>query len=138
MTEMKMTRQRRVILEELASTTSHPTADELLERVRRRLPHVSLGTIYRNLDVLDKAGMVHRLETDGHQRRYDADLRPHWHVRCVECDRLDDVFDLPFETSIENVRSRAHYTIIGHRLEFLGICPACRQNATRRRSTTTA
>jgi len=123
---LKMTRQRQIILEELLDQRTHPTADQLFERVRRRLPRVSLGTIYRNLEQMGRAGMIHRLEVDGRQRRYDANLQPHWHVRCIRCDSVDDIFELPLHQLTEGVRSAHDYQIVGHRLEFLGICPKCR------------
>ena len=59
--QRRKTRQRRVILEELQSVKSHPTAIELFELVRRRLPRVSLGTVYRNLDLLARAGFIEKL-----------------------------------------------------------------------------
>ena len=62
-----MTRQRRVILEALRGTTSHPTADEVYEMVRRRLPRISLGTVYRNLEILSGEGLVAKLEMAGTQ-----------------------------------------------------------------------
>ncbi|MCF6287226.1 MAG: transcriptional repressor, partial [Candidatus Hydrogenedentes bacterium] len=61
----RMTRQRMVILEQLQAMHSHPTADELYVVVRRQLPNVSLGTIYRNLDVLTKSGQVRKLDSGG-------------------------------------------------------------------------
>ena len=73
----RMTDQRRVILEELRATKSHPTADELYRDVRRRLPKISLGTVYRNLDILNKAGMINKLDFGSGQSRYDADLSNH-------------------------------------------------------------
>jgi Fur family ferric uptake transcriptional regulator len=69
-----MTRQRKVILEEIRKTDSHPTADELYQRVRQRLPHVSLGTIYRNLETLAASGLIQKLEMGGSQKRFDGNL----------------------------------------------------------------
>ena len=66
----RMTRQRRVILEEIRRTNSHPAADEIYERVRKRLPRISLGTVYRNLDVLCELGEIQRLELSGAMKRY--------------------------------------------------------------------
>ncbi|MGE5577510.1 MAG: Fur family transcriptional regulator, partial [Syntrophothermus sp.] len=53
-----MTRQRQIILEELKNVTTHPTADEVYEMVRRRLPRISLGTVYRNLELLAEEGII--------------------------------------------------------------------------------
>jgi len=129
MTEMKFHRntpQRRVILEELQKTSAHPTAAELYAEVRRRLPKISLGTVYRNLDLLAEMGKIQKLDLGGGEARFDGNVQPHYHVRCVRCGRVDDVDGLPGETRIDRPREAAGYEVIGHRLEFLGICPRCK------------
>ena len=73
-----MTRQRPVILEELKNLTTHPTADELYSMVRRRLPRISLGTVYRNLEILSEMGLAQKLESAGAQRRYGGDVTDLW------------------------------------------------------------
>jgi len=124
--DLRMTRQRRVILKELRENRSHPAADEVYQMVRRRLPRISLGTVYRNLEVLSAHGMIRKLELGGSQRRFDGDSANHYHVRCVRCDRVEDA---PIETvgEIEDALRRvSDFEIIGHRLEFMGICPTCK------------
>ena len=66
------TRQREVILEELRKLRSHPTAPVLYEIVRRRLPRISLGTVYRNLELLAKSGVVRKLELSDSEARFDG------------------------------------------------------------------
>lgn len=127
MHKLRMTLQRRVILEELRKARTHPTADELYEVVRRRLPRISLGTVYRNLDALCRCGLIQKLELSGSQRRFDADLRPHYHVRCVRCGRVDDAPIEPLQGLDEAAQAACDYEIFGHRLKFLGICPECRR-----------
>ncbi len=124
---LRMTRQRRVILDELRKVTSHPTADEIYNMVRRRLPGISLGTVYRNLEILSDSGMIQKLESCGSARRYDGNVKMHYHVRCVRCGRVDD---LPLSTlpALESaVRKGCGYEILGYRLEFMGVCPKCRK-----------
>lgn len=124
-----MTRQRQVILEELRRTTSHPTADDVYDMVRQRLPKVSLGTVYRNLDILSTRGLIRKLELGGTQRRFDGNATDHYHVRCIRCGRVDDVPTQPL-TTIENaLRKVTDYDIIGHQLEFIGLCPQCKKEA---------
>lgn len=125
--QQRMTRQRSVILETLVHMRCHPTADELYDRVRQQLPNVSLGTIYRNLDLLTRAGRVRRLEIAGIQARFDAELEPHHHVRCTRCGRVDDVA-IADETEVHSpARSRQGFSITGFRIEYDGICPDCRK-----------
>ena len=123
----RMTRQRRVILDELRRANVHPTADELHARVRRRLPHISLATVYRNLDLLSEAGEVRKIELAGQQRRYDGCTETHQHVRCVRCGRIDDMPCTPMPALAGEVRDRLDYEIVDCRIEFSGVCPACRK-----------
>lgn len=122
----RSTPQRRIVLEELRKVTSHPTAVELHGMVRHRLPRISLGTVYRNLELLAEQGVVMKLELGGAESRFDGNVAPHHHVRCVRCGRVSDVHGLPESMLREDVAKAAGYRIIGYRLEFIGVCPACR------------
>lgn len=123
--KLRMTKQRRVILEELRKDNIHPTADQLYEMVRKRLPHISLGTVYRNLEILTSLGEIQTLEISGSQKRYDGIPHKHYHIRCVNCDRVDDAPIAPLNRLEDELYGATVYTIMGHRLEFLGLCPAC-------------
>ena len=121
-------RQRDVILEELRKRTSHPTAAHLYAAVRRRLPRISLGTVYRNLEVLTQEKRIRRLQIAGGEARFDACLAPHHHVRCALCGRIDDV---PEPSPGPRVSEElCGYEILEMRLEYLGICPECRRTDT--------
>jgi Fur family transcriptional regulator, ferric uptake regulator len=124
-----MTQQRMVILEELRRVNTHPSADEIYAMVRRRLPRVSLGTIYRNLEVLSASGEIQRLDSGSSLKRFDGRAERHYHIRCDRCDRLADLF---FEVGLD-LDARAgdftDFSIVGHKLEFVGICPDCRRAA---------
>lgn len=120
-----MTQQRRVILEELRKENVHPTADQLYETVRKRLPRISLGTVYRNLETLTALGEIQTLELSGSQKRYDGIPQRHYHIRCINCDRLDDAPIAPMSSLEDKLYGSTVYTIIGHRLEFMGLCPDC-------------
>lgn len=124
-TSLRMTKQRQVILEELCSVTTHPTADDMYEMVRKRLPNVSLGTVYRNLEILSENGVIQKLDVGGTKKRFDGNVSTHCHVRCKECGRVDD---LEFEAGIDlekEARPYTDYQILKHRLEFIGTCPSC-------------
>ena len=135
----RSTRQRRMILEELAKVTCHPSADEVYEMVRRRLPRVSLGTVYRNLELLSEAGLILKLAPGGSQMRFDADTRPHYHIRCTRCGHVDDLAvsgvsedDPEMRGAVRSLAKMqrllakcSKYDIIGYNLEFAGLCPSC-------------
>jgi Fur family ferric uptake transcriptional regulator len=114
-----------VILDELRKVTSHPTAVELYEIVRRRLPKISLGTVYRNLDLLAEMGTIRKVSLAGVEARFDGDIGRHDHIRCVRCGRLDDVAGAVVDLPCGQTDKVAGYTVIGHRLEFVGVCPEC-------------
>ncbi len=120
------TRQRRVVLEELMKLSSHPTAAELYELTRRRLPKISLGTVYRNLELLAQTGTIRKLGSVGSEARFDGNATKHHHVRCVCCGRVDDTHELRVEPVQHEHRHLAGYKILGYHLEFDGICPECK------------
>jgi len=120
-----MTRQRRVILEELRKVDTHPSADEVYEMVRKRLPRISLGTIYRNLEILSESGDIQKLEPGCSLKRFDGNPSAHCHIRCIRCNRVADMPIVPaLEVDLKQVDS-TDFEIIGHRLEFFGLCPRC-------------
>lgn len=124
--------QRQIILEELQREKTHPSAQEIYERVRHRLPKISLGTVYRNLEQLAAQGLIQKVEGAGGQRRFDGDLTAHYHVRCLYCGRVEDA-PLPLLSRLNQTFAQmSDYTIMGHRLEFFGICPLCREAAAKK------
>lgn len=126
MTQTRMTRQRAVILEELRKVTSHPTADEVYSIVRERLPRISLGTVYRNLDFLADSGQILKLEAAGSTKRFDGETAWHQHVRCTQCGCIGDIM-VPRPAPETNEISVAGFIITGARVEYDGICDACAQ-----------
>ncbi len=125
---LRMTRQRQGILEELRKTDTHPSADELFSRVRQHMPRISLGTVYRNLEILSELGEIQTIEMAGSLKRFDGIAENHYHIRCLVCDRLVDA-PLTVSTELENtVQGYTDFSICGHKLEFSGVCPHCRRH----------
>jgi len=122
-----ITKQRQVILEELKKAVSHPTADEVFLMVRQRLPRISLGTVYRNLELLSENGMIQKLDWSGRQKRYDGNFENHYHIRCLNCGRVEDVLIKPLPVVEETFRPVTDYKIMGYRLEVLGLCANCKK-----------
>ncbi len=121
----RTTKQRRLILEALRNTDRHPTADEIFGLVRSKLPRISLGTVYRNLEVLAEQGLVQRLDGGGRQRRFDARTEDHYHVRCLGCGRVADLPSLRIDIPAREAAAGTDFEVVGFGLEFLGICPVC-------------
>jgi Fur family transcriptional regulator, ferric uptake regulator len=125
-TRLRMTTQRQVILDELKKLKSHPTAGELCQIVRRRLPRISLGTVYRNLEILSRQGMIQKLDVGGTEMRFDGTTDNHYHLRCLNCGKVADV-EMDVIPGLEHkVDGAAGYEVLAHRLEFMGLCPDCK------------
>ncbi len=93
--------------------------------VRGKLPSISLGTVYRNLEILSANGIVKKLGPEEGKMRFDGNARRHHHVRCAVCGRVDDVEVLSFAAPEVRVQRMSGYRITGYNLEFVGICPRC-------------
>lgn len=123
---MRSTRQRALILDAVQSTMTHPTAGWIYQQVRRRLPRISLGTVYRNLQVLQRAGCIAEIRHGRMPSRYEAVLDRHYHIRCLRCGRLDDLPISP-RRSLERAAERvSHYEVWDHSVDVIGVCPRCR------------
>ena len=122
---LRMTKQRQTILDELCKLKSHPTADEMYQILRKKMPRISLGTVYRNLEILSDCGMIQKIDVGGTQKRFDGNASPHYHIRCIRCNKVEDI-DIEPNKKIENTAHHiSNYTVLRHHTEFIGICPAC-------------
>ena len=126
----RSTLQRQIILEEVKRLTTHPTADDIYEKVKARLPHISLGTVYRNLDVLAANGDIVKLAPGRTQMRFDGNLESHYHMTCIHCGRIEDLplsaSDNPVDILEKMTSHLTKYGVFGHKLEFVGICEECK------------
>ena len=121
----RLSKQRKVILEELRKVKTHPTADEVYDMVRKIIPRISLGTVYRNLEFLCSKGLVLKLGAPGAQKRFDGTPEPHPHIRCSVCTAVADVeCDIVIPEIPESCA--AGYAIHSTNVEFVGVCPKCR------------
>ncbi|MGQ9825300.1 MAG: Fur family transcriptional regulator [Desulfotomaculales bacterium] len=123
----RMTRQKRLVLEILRNTDTHPTADWVYEQARKVIPDISLGTIYRNLGYLKSTGEIMELNYGSTFSRYDGNPLNHYHFVCQKCGRVFDL-DLPLLAGLEEeVSRRTKMAVTSHRLEFYGYCDVCRE-----------
>lgn len=107
------------------STMDHPTAEWVFREARRRLPRISLGTVYRNLKQLAGAGLIHEIHSGGQQARFDGNTGRHYHIRCMGCGRVNDL-PMSIDLRLEQEAGRAmNYRILGHEVEVHGLCPHC-------------
>ena len=91
--------QREAVLNRVMNTNSHPTADWIFDEVRKEFPRISLGTVYRNLNQLVTAGQIREVR-DENLTRYDGNIKPHEHIKCLQCGELFDVNVLPEDFAV--------------------------------------
>lgn len=121
----RTTKQKRMILEVLKSTDTHPTADWVYEKVRKKIPSISIGTVYRNLNILKSQGQILELNFGKGFSRYDGTPANHYHFTCEECGRVLDVNAPPVHELEHTVAKKMGVRVTHHRLEFYGVCDEC-------------
>jgi Fe2+ or Zn2+ uptake regulation protein len=121
----RMTRQRAIVLEELSRTSEHPKADEIYQMVRKRLPHISFGTVYRCLKLLQELGFVRELNFGKSFSRFEANAENHQHFTCTACGKVMDI-DEPLAVTTAGVEvGGKKMKVTDYRLEFYGLCREC-------------
>ena len=118
------TRQRRLVYETVRKSHSHPTADAVFEKVRRSMPKISLGTVYRNLSVLKSEGLIREIAGPDRKAHYEADLSAHGHFICVGCGSIMDVAACP-QVDWEGLKDLVGCEVRAQSTEFTGLCPSC-------------
>ena len=122
---MVQTKQRQLILEAVRATNSHPTADELFQMIRRKLPTISLATVYRNLNFLSDIGEIRKLSMPGMPDRFDWRLDPHDHMVCDACGQVID-FALPGDLK-QQIATACDAEVAGYTLVAHGTCAHCKE-----------
>ena len=123
----RMTKQRKEILKVLCATKTHPTADWIYDQVRKKIPNISLGTIYRNLNILVEMGKIRVLNYGSSYSRYDGVAENHYHFICDSCGKVFDI-DVPVSKTIEKyITEKTPFQIFTHRTEFYGLCVECQE-----------
>jgi Fe2+ or Zn2+ uptake regulation protein len=126
--DLKITPQRRVLFELLVTDDSHPTADEIYQRVLSAMPDVSRTTVYNTLRELVALGELTKVEDLSESgTRYDTNRNHHHHIFCMRCNTLIDISRefAGLELSLEET---AGYRIVKSQVTFYGICPDCQDS----------
>jgi Fe2+ or Zn2+ uptake regulation protein len=123
----RRTKQRAAILELLRGDYIHLTADQIYDEVRKEIPNISKGTVYRNLKVLQEMGLVSEVSLNDTVSRFEAKRDDHYHFRCQGCGRVLDV-DEPINKELDRrIAEKTGFKISYHQLEFRGLCQECPQ-----------
>jgi Fur family ferric uptake transcriptional regulator/Fur family peroxide stress response transcriptional regulator len=121
----RTTKQKTKILETLRSADHHPTAEWVYQEVRKEIPGLSLGTVYRNLNQLRENGEIQELAIGSNQGRFDHLSHNHYHFCCSSCGKITDLPISVMKTLENKAKSLTKYKITGHRLDFFGQCDGC-------------
>jgi len=128
------TAQRETILQEIRKMRTHPTAMEVYLEVKRKIPNISLGTVYRNLEMMSKKGLIRKL-TGEYSNRYDGMVENHFHFICKKCNKI---YDIPNENNKEihriikeqiikmKEKTKDKYEIDEYEMIFYGFCDRCK------------
>jgi Fur family peroxide stress response transcriptional regulator len=126
----RMTPQRQAILEILTTSDTHPTVDQIYERVRADFPMTSRATLYKTISLAMEMGAVMELEFSQGSNRYDGKRPyPHPHVICTTCKQVMDAADLEIKALKQQIVQKTGYRIVNHRIDFFGICPDCQKTS---------
>lgn len=121
----RKSRQRQLVFEIVGKSKAHLTAQEVFERARRRLPAISMGTVYRNLRRLAEEGLLRENKMGNRPAHFEVFQKRHYHIWCIQCGRLEDL-TLPYQAFLDRgVERLVNYRLREHRLEFYGVCPRC-------------
>ncbi len=121
----RKSKQKEAILRAVKNTLTHPTAEWVYQQVKHEIPNISLGTVYRNLKLLTRDGVIRELGSSDAVSHFDGNTLDHFHFRCEQCKRILDM-DLPPELSVMDEITRMGFKISRYSLELQGICRDCR------------
>ena len=126
-TQIALTRQRQIVLDVIQAADNHPTAAEVFDAARHKMPGISFGTVYNSLRYLKGAGLVREIAFGNGASRYDRETDRHDHAICSVCGKLVD-FDLPGTVALTRSAARASkYKPQSIHLTLVGLCPKCRE-----------
>ena len=119
-------RKRDAILNYLRSTTAHPSAEMVFTQLKPEIPDLSMGTVYRNLNLFKQQGMVMSVATVNGVERFDGNTAPHAHFICQNCDAVIDLMDMHVPESLKSVaESSCGGQVTDCQLSFTGLCQSC-------------
>jgi Fur family peroxide stress response transcriptional regulator len=123
---MRVTHQRLEIFRELASAKGHPSAEEIYNRVHKRLPSIALDTVYRTIDTFENMNLVKRVKFMDNRTRFDTNIITHHHLVCTECNRIEDFYWPAFDNLKVPDTLKDWGVVDTKHAEIRGLCRKCR------------
>ena len=125
-------RKRDAILTYLRSTNAHPSAETVFTQLKAEIPDLSMGTVYRNLNLFKQQGLAASVATVKGVERFDGNTEPHVHFICQECDAVIDLMEMNVPETLKSVaESSCGGQVTDCQLSFTGVCQSCLQKQTK-------
>ena len=124
----RLTRQRKAILNYLATTDAHPSAQQVFQEAKKDHPGLSLATVYNTLETLARVGLIRILDFQAMDNRHETNLVPHINLICTECGKIQD-FEEGSTIHAGEVKEKFGFQVEDFRLEYYGVCSVCRTRA---------
>ena len=119
-------RKRDAILTYLRSTTNHPSAEMVFTQLKPEIPDLSMGTVYRNLNLFKQQGLAMSVATVNGVERFDGNTEPHVHFICQDCNAVIDLMEMEVPQSLKSVaETGCGGQVTDCQLSFTGICGDC-------------
>lgn len=126
---MKITPQRVAIYKELTSSKRHPSAITIFRTIRKYYPNISLGTVNSTLLSFSRIGLAKIVESSGEPKRFDPDMEPHHHFKCIKCGRIIDFINDTYDNIAVPAEIKRKYVVTGKKVHLEGLCDKCRIKA---------
>lgn len=120
---LKVTPQRISILNAITKLNNHPTADNIVEYLRKNHPNISVATVYKVLDTFVENGLINRVKTEKDIMRYDAITESHHHIYCSDSERIEDYNDHELNALLESyfeMKKIPNFRIEDIKLQIIG------------------
>lgn len=124
---LKVTPQRTIIFESLSEDKSHPTADIVFQKVRKKIPNISFDTVNRTLLSFVDMGLLKVVEGYGRPKRFDTDAENHHHFQCLKCNKIIDFCNTGFDALEIPKEIKNRFTVTGKKVVLEGLCDACKR-----------
>lgn len=131
---MKYSKQRELIYKTVMENPVHPSADMVYEMVRKELPNISLGTVYRNLNLLSQQGALQKISMPNASDHFDGRVEEHCHMLCDKCGHVCDIDTPGLEDFTQRLSGQSDFQVTGCHIYFTGICGVCMRGAQEKES----
>ncbi|MDY6970075.1 MAG: transcriptional repressor [Spirochaetota bacterium] len=129
----KTSRQRDGITFLLSKKNYHPTVDEIYDLMRKDFSKISLATVYRNLDTLQRMGKINKIDIPDQPARYDGNTNEHFHIRCTACGYIEDVcIDFNIKDYVDVNAAMPNFELTECFISFAGFCKKCKRKQSKK------